>query len=166
MTVLAHGGILPQYQPAAEGERQISARRKGVKQGAMLFLLGALVVPLLGLFAGYAPGRIADVFGFFTASAAIICFLGGALRMLYAALFEEGAPARPFLPVPQVPYATQQGAALPNPPRMAALPPASASPPLGWRSRPQTAEIVQPPSVTDNTTQLLGKSKPEDGHVN
>ena len=165
MTVLAHGGIVPQYQPA-EGERQISARRKGVKQGAMLFLLGALVVPLLGLFASYAPGRIDVVFEFFAGAAAIICFLGGALRMLYAGLFEEGAPARPFLPVPQVPYATQPGAALPIAPRMSALPPAPATPPLGWRRRPQTAEIVNPPSVTDHTTQLLGKPKPEDGQIN
>jgi hypothetical protein len=161
MTVLAHGGVLPQYQPI-EGERQISARRKGVKQGALLFLVGALLVPLLGVFSSFANGRIEVVFEFFAASAAIICFLGGALRMLYAGLFEEGAPARPFMPMPQVPYAQPPGTALPIPPgRMSALPPAPANSALGWRARPQTAEILHPTSVTDNTTRLLGKSEPE-----
>ena len=64
MHLLAHGGMLPLYQPLA-GEQKISPRRKGVKQGALIFLLGVLLVPILAVFANFAPGRLSDVFGFF-----------------------------------------------------------------------------------------------------
>jgi hypothetical protein len=43
----------------------------------------------------------------------------------------------------------------------AALPPASANKAGNWRPRPQTAEIYQPPSVTENTTRLLDKEDPK-----
>jgi len=36
------------------------------------------------------------------------------------------------------------------------LPPPPAQSALGWR-RPNTAELVNPPSVTENTTRLLDK---------
>lgn len=152
MALLAHGGMLPHYQPA-EGEKTISPRRKGVKQGALLMLIGAVLVPLMGVFVAFAPGRIEVMFEFFAAFAAIVCFVGGPLRMLYAALFEEGAPTGRYVPSssysPPIPAASA---------RVSALPPASANPTVGWRARPQTAEIVQPPSVTDNTTRLLDRS--------
>ena len=95
MHLLAHGGMLPLYQPLA-GEQKISPRRKGVKQGALIFLLGVLLVPILAVFANFAPGRLSDVFGFFAILSALLCFVGGPLRMLFAALFEEGAPTRQF----------------------------------------------------------------------
>ncbi|HEY0385507.1 MAG TPA: hypothetical protein VGC64_05825, partial [Pyrinomonadaceae bacterium] len=37
----------------------------------------------------------------------------------------------------------------------AALPPAQSIPVSTWRQRPNTAEIVNPPSVTEHTTRLL-----------
>lgn len=154
MTVLSHGGILPQYQI---DNSEPSPRRKGVKQGAMLMLIGAILVPLLGVFIAYAPGRIELVFEFFCALAAIICFVGGPMRMLYAALFEESAQRRAVMP---------QGAYVPPPmppplnasARVSALPPATVNPANSWRDRPQTAEIVQPRSVAEGTTRLLDKS--------
>lgn len=76
------------------GETRISPRRKGVKQGALLMLIGAVLVPLLGVFSSFAPSRIGVAFEFFAAAAAILCFVGGPLRMLFAALFEEGAAPR------------------------------------------------------------------------
>lgn len=149
MHLLAHGGMLPIYQAPA-GEKTVSARRRGVRQGATLMLIGAVLVPLLGILAGFAPNRIGTVFEFFTASAAILCFLGGPLRMLYAALFEEGArqyfPSQPTYSPPPLPQ-----------PRVSALPPQPANQTAPWRQRPQTAEILAPPSVTDSTTQLLDK---------
>ena len=153
MHLLAHGGMLPIYQPLA-GEQKISPRKKGVKQGALLFLLGVLLVPILAAFASYAPGRLGNVFEFFTVVSAILCFTGGPLRMLFAALFEEGAPPRQFIASSYAPPA------IPPPPagRASALPPAAVNPASQWRSRPQTAEILQPPSVTDHTTRLLDKS--------
>lgn len=74
--------------------------------------------------------------------------------MLYAGLFEEGAP-RPVLqygpPVPM--HAPQQFAPRGQAP---ALPPPPARAPSSWR-RPNTAELANPPSVTENTTRLLDK---------
>ena len=156
MQILAYGGMLPpQYQTPA-GEKTISPRRKGVKQGALLMLIGAILVPVLGVMAGFAPGRLDNVFGFFAALSAIICFLGGPLRMLFAAIFEEGAPTPQFIGSSS--YAPQMSP--PQPARVSALPPPAVNPTASWR-RPQTAEIMQPPSVTDHTTKLLQKSEPE-----
>lgn len=156
MHLLAHSGMLPQY-PSPSEPKTISPRRRGVKQGAMLMLLGLLLVPILGVISAFAPSRIEDLFAFFAALTALICFLGGPLRMLFAGLFEEGAkppqylPANsympPVMPPPQV--------------RVSALPPPAINSTQPWRSRPDTAEIIQPPSVTDHTTRLLDKSEPE-----
>src|SRR2546421_10958397 len=118
MQLLAHGGMLPVYQEPA-GEKQISPRRRGVKQGAMLMLLGALIVPIFGVMSGFAPGRLENVFAFFAAMSAIVCFVGGPLRMLFAAIFEEGAPKYQFTPSSMyAPPVIQQAkvSALPPPP--------------------------------------------------
>ncbi len=152
MHLLAHGGMLPLYQPPS-GEKTISPRRRGVKQGVLLMLIGAVLVPLLGLFSSFAPFMISRAFEFFAATAAIICFIGGPLRMLFAAIFEEGARQHQFTPPP-----TYTAPVIPAPQaRVTALPPPPINSAASWRQRPQTAEIVQPPSVTDNTTRLLDK---------
>ena len=152
MHVLAHGGQLPQYQAPPTGEKTVSARRKGVKQGVMLMLIGVLLVPIFGVFSSYAPGKISNAFEFFAALTAIICFVGGPLRMLFAAIFEEGAPKYQF---PMAP--TYHPTSIPPAPRPAALPPPPVNPASQWQQRPQTAEILGPPSVTDHTTRLLDK---------
>jgi len=150
MHLLAQGGMLPIYSAPAD-EQTISPRRKGVKQGVLLMLLGAVLVPLLGVMAGFAPGRLDNVFAFFAAMTAVVCFVGGPLRMLFAAIFEEGAKPYPFPPATN--YAPP-----PIPPaRVSALPPATAMPTASVRPRTQTAEIAAPPSVTDSTTRLLDK---------
>ncbi|HVS80345.1 MAG TPA: hypothetical protein VHE60_01255 [Pyrinomonadaceae bacterium] len=154
MHLLAHGGMLPLYQPL-EGEQKISPRKRGVKQGVLIFLLGVLVVPILAVFTSFAPGRLSIMFEFFLILAAILCFAGGPLRMLFAALFEEGAQAYQYMR-PQS-YAPP---AIPAPARLSALPPPAANQ-TNWAARPQTAEILQPPSVTDSTTRLLEKPEPE-----
>ena len=154
MHLLASGGNLNLY-PSTPGEKTISPRRKGVKQGAFLMLIGAILVPIFGVMSGFAPSNtLENVFAFFAALTAIICFLGGPLRMLFAAIFEEGAPAPRFAPPP---YPRQV-----MPPRapISALPPQAVTPTVSWK-RPQTAEIMQPPSVTDHTTKLLEKTEPE-----
>jgi len=151
--LLGNAGILPVYHDPTEPV-QISARRKGVKQGGMLLLGGAVLVPLVGILADYSNSTFLEIL---TAFAAVICFLGGPLRMLYAGLFEEGAPkrslpmAQPFVGAP--PHSAQFG----MPPRHAALPPQSAQRPAQWRQRPVTAELAGPPSVTEGTTRLLDK---------
>jgi hypothetical protein len=155
LVLLNSGGLLPRYEPP--GEKKISPRRKGVKQGGTLMIIGAVLVPIFGVMSGFAPGNLENVFAFFAALAAIICFVGGPLRMLYAALFEEGASSPQFgPPVSYAPPAITSPAA-----RLSALPPGTVNPTTGWQARPETAEIAQPPSVTDNTTRLLEKPEPE-----
>jgi len=153
LQLLSSGGMLPVYRDA-EASKEMSPRKRGVRQGGLLLLLGMILVPILGVFASYINGPFPEILA---ALAAIICFLGGPLRMLYAALFEEGAPrpvfqnARPYIgaPSPNPQFA--------RPMHNAALPPPPAQSASGWRSRPITSELAGPPSVTENTTRLLDK---------
>ena len=155
MHLLGHGGILPHY-PTDPGDTTISPRRKGVKQGVILMLLGVLFVPIFGVMAGFSPGRVADIFAFFAAITAIICFIGGPLRMLFAGIFEEGAKPKSYMPA-----VSYMPPAMPPPQaRMSALPPPAVNT-QPWRARPDTAEIVPPTSVPDHTTKLLEKNESE-----
>ncbi|MGZ8835900.1 MAG: hypothetical protein ACXW3F_09305 [Pyrinomonadaceae bacterium] len=156
MHLLGHGGMLPHY-PTDPGDTTISPRRKGVKQGVILMLLGVLFVPIFGVMAGFSPGRVSDIFAFFAAITAIICFIGGPLRMLFAGIFEEGAKPKSYMPaMSYIPPA------MPPPPqaRVSALPPPSVST-QPWRARPDTAEMMPPTSVPDHTTKLLEKTESE-----
>jgi hypothetical protein len=153
--LLSNGGMVPVYRTPDEPV-VVSPRRKGVKQGGILFLSGMLICPILGMFSSFVPGAFPEML---LALAAIICFIGGPLRMLYAAIFEEGAPKpiRVYGPPGPVHMAPQQFAPHAQPP--AALPPARQQP--SWR-RPNTAELATPPSVTENTTRLLEKEDRND----
>jgi hypothetical protein len=150
LQLLSNGGNLPVYRSPDEPVT-VSPRRKGVKQGGLLFLSGAVLVPILAIFANYSNS---EFLGILTALAAIICFVGGLLRMLFAAVFEEGAPKpiRMYGPPPM--HMPQQFA--PHAPSPALPPPPARPQPTSWR-RPNTAELVNPPSVTENTTRLLEK---------
>lgn len=158
LTLLNTNGQLPEMM-AAEG---MSPRKRGVRQGAMLFGAGILLTPILGLIHELS-GLPEEIIGIF----AVICFLGGLLRMLYAALFEEGKnsttlksvtlPAPPLVVAPtNMPpgrplFANQM-------PPASALPPATARPvqPVYRRNPLDTQEIfVPPPSITEPTTRRL-----------
>ena len=156
MHLLGHNGMLPHY-PTDAGDTTISPRRKGVKQGVILMLLGVLFVPIFGAMAGFSGGPISDIFAFCAVITAIVCFVGGPLRMLFAGLFEEAAKPKSFMPA--VSYLPP---AMPPPPqaRVSALPPPSVST-QPWRARPDTAEIMPPTSVPDHTTKLLDKTESE-----
>ena len=150
--VLASGGLAPRYvQP---GNVPLSPRSKGVRQGAMLMLSTLFVVPVISLISVFIVGGEEVIIPL----AAIFCFIGGLLRMLYALMMEdayaqvEPNQMAPYAP-PGVPQFDRSG-------HNAALPPASVNPASGWRSRPNTAELVRPPSVTENTTRLLDKDDP------
>ncbi len=149
--MLGSGGMLPAnyVQP---GNKGISPRSKGVRQGAMLMLSTALIVPVLAILTVNFFGDPEVV----VPLAAIICFVGGLLRILYALIMED---ANPPIDVGQATgYVQGFGSHLDTSVRPS-LPPASASP-VGWRPRPNTAEIYQPPSITENTTRLLDKEDP------
>lgn len=154
--LLKTGGVVS-FRPA--GPRRLSPRQKGIRQGALMMLSTMLVVPLVAII-GVAlldlPGEVAGI-------AAVTCFVGGLLRIIYALMLEETeAPASDAAHLPT--YAPPVGAPLymnPPPARGAALPPpqqqgfsgADYRPPR----RPETGEVIpRPPSVTENTTRLLG----------
>ena len=150
MQLLNNGGNLPVYRSHDETAR-ISARKKGVKQGGLLLLSGALIVPILGMFASFSNFILPQMLAIL---AAIICFIGGPLRMFYAAVFEEGAPKPMNMYGPAPMHMPQQFVShAPNP---ALSPPPVRSQP-SWRAGPNTAELANPPSVTENTTRLLEK---------
>lgn len=145
LALIANGGNLGPY-PGANQRR--SARARGVRQGAVLFLLGVLIVPILGVLYHLVNESF---FGLLVPLSALICFVGGLMRMLFAAVFEEG---RPNVRVMSAPYVSPM-VGMPAP--VKALTPASANPAPVWRPRTSTAELVRPPSVTENTTRLLDK---------
>ena len=151
LQLLSNGGSLPVYRTPDEPV-PVSARRKGVKQGGLLLLSGAVLVPVLGIFASYSNSTFLEIL---TALSAIICFIGGPLRMLFAAVFEEGAPkpVRVYSPAPM--HIPQQF--VPHVPSPALPPPPARPQQPSWRARPNTAELVNSPSVTENTTRLLDK---------
>lgn len=163
LELMANGGVVPQYQPPSEVTRNVSPRRKGVQQGFALIFLAAVLTPLFAVLHEYI--RFPDIF---IALSAVIGFIGGALRVIYALIFEEGAQKVVYLNAPaQQPLLSpyQQPVAQPRPfadaNRARPLPPQQSAPPQGWR-RPNTSELINPPSVTENTTKLLDKQDREE----
>lgn len=158
--LLRTGGVVT-FRPS--GPRKLSPRQKGVRQGAMMMLSTMLFVPLVAII-GVAllnlPGEIAGI-------AAVTCFVGGLLRIIYAVMLEDReAPASESDQLNA--YAPPQGAPLymsPPPARGSALPPQQqpyAAPDYRASRRAETGEVVQrPPSVTEGTTRLLG-DQPDD----
>jgi zinc-ribbon domain len=130
-----------------------SARNRGIRQGAMLMLLTALIVPVSAMLAkiGILPRE-------FIALAAILCSVGGFMRLVYAIMFEEGAPSRKHAaPVFNAPAGAAQLHSRTVP---GALPPQQSRPASDFgRQRGETADMAQPPSVTENTTRLLDKTQ-------
>jgi hypothetical protein len=161
--VLAHRGQLPFVAPPpgapAPGLRQLSPRQKGIRQGAMFMLSTMLFVPLVAFISVFITGAPQ----FFVPAAAVIFFVGGLLRIIYAAMFEESAPAvappvahayvPPAAPPPYL-GAHERGAALP--------PPQAAPAPAARPPRFDTGELGPPrASVTDHTTRLLQRQTEE-----
>ena len=147
------GGVPEQLMTT--GAKLPTARRRGVKQGGAMILLGAFVVPILGV--------LSELMGFstyFVGLAALILFLGGFLRLIYAAIFESGNPhdktleenvmqtAQKFLSKKQNAKALPPSQSIPvdnyAPPRQ-----------VDWRD----TNDLEPPTVTDNTTKLLQKEE-------
>lgn len=154
--LLANGGLLPGQQQAGGELAPPSPRLKGVRQGGLVIIMGMFIVPFL-IFMIEELKIIPEGVGM---AAALIFFLGGFLRVLYAMLFEDGPLRRKTLPAGYVnaqaamPWAT--GGAGRD---AAALPPAQSVPANAYvPPRADTSEIVQrPPSVTEHTTKFLDK---------
>jgi hypothetical protein len=120
----------------------MTARRRGVRRGAKLMFFSGVLLPAAALlaFEGDAPGPLL-----------LVCTAGlaGLLWMVYSWLFNDNV-----LPVGRRARRKDLAAARDS----AALGAAQFVPaPLFSRQRGNTAEIYQPPSVTENTTKLLDK---------
>jgi hypothetical protein len=137
--------------PAPEKESQKpseSPRRKGVRQGVKLLficlVLAALTTRMGNPRANFLP---------------MMFFMAGLLRIIYAVIFQEGAPRKKKQDssLPYAPITTEQ---LDTAKRGSALPPSQGIPVAAFKTqRVNTAEMVSPPSVTEHTTKLLNESQ-------
>jgi hypothetical protein len=150
--LLAQGGVLRSGGEELR-EQAMSPRRRGVRQGVLLMLVGTVLVPALAILSDFNHDfRLLELL---IPLAAVICFAGGLVRILYASFFEQGADktkkdAPAYVP-PTAPPA-QLNASV----RASALPPAQSIPVSNYTPRHKTtAELVPPPSVTENTTRFL-----------
>ena len=158
--LLASGGLLPTHDGVPAQLTGDSPRRMGVRLGLMMMLVGAVLVPILGILGSFPWGR--DLMELLLPVTAVICFAGGLMRILYAVFFEQGAPKTkesiPAYAAPTTPAPPQLKAEA----RVSALPPQREQPPASFFTPPRRldiAELVQPPSVTENTTRLLDEDK-------
>lgn len=155
--LMANGGTLSTIAGDSSCTK-LSSRRKGVRRGAILIMLGAVLVPLLALLIDPPPGSLPEdrMPYLLIPLSAIIFFAGGLMRILYALLFEDSTPpalqASKFAP-PTSPSSI--AGQLNIPARGSALPPLTSVPVPEWKSQANTAEIISPSSVTENTTRLL-----------
>ena len=153
--LLARGGVPATAQTNKTGGPQVrglSPRQKGTRAGLMQMLSGLLVVPVIAILSH-------NIFGWqqlIIPLAALITFVGGLLRIIYARLYEDGTPemVTEALPAPPAPAHLSARA------RVSALPPQQSIPAADFAPRrANTAELVPPPSVTENTTRLLDEDK-------
>lgn len=141
------GGVMPELS-TNNSPRRRSPRDRGIRQGLFIFLLSFLVVPITLMVTLAMNARpLAVVISMF------LFFIGGLLRMAFAALFEESyslapAGAGDFLSAAEVHL--KRSVALPPPQLIPATP--YAAPKTGsWRD----TNDLQPVSVVEGTTKLL-----------
>ena len=155
--LLTTGGILPTLEATTE-KRKRSPRYEGVRQGVIMFFLGAVIVPLLGILYSFQVNGN-GLLEMLVPISAVLFFVGGFVRILYALIFEEATPQSTTVNSPALPYVPPVASSqLGTGARGTALPPAQSIPVSSWRQPHNTAEIVRPPSVTENTTRLLNDS--------
>ena len=130
-------------QPVAPRPPEMTARRRDMRRGAKLMFFSAFLFPVF-LALGLAVDEPAPLL------IPLFTFLAGLALVLYARLFADNT-----MPVGTGAARTDLGAAGDR----AALgaPPFVPASLFNQQKRANTAEIYQPPSVTENTTKLLDK---------
>jgi hypothetical protein len=147
--LLARGGLTTTAPQSGPQVRGLSPRQKGTRAGIMQMMSGLLVVPIVAILSHNIFGWQ----GLIIPLAALITFVGGLLRIIYARLYEDDTPEM----LPDSPPAPAQLTARA---RVSALPPPQSVPAADFAPRRvNTAELVPPPSVTENTTRLLDEDK-------
>jgi hypothetical protein len=152
--IVANGGIVP--APSQSFFAAGSPRRRGVMQGAFIFMLSFLIVPIITMIT-----VAMDAEPFAVVISAVLLTMGGLLRIAYALMFESGAVGGKTLEQ-NIIAASQQalsGNKAPNqlPAGQSISVSAYAPPATGaWRD---TNDLSHPSSVTDGTTKLLQEEK-------
>jgi hypothetical protein len=151
--VVLNGGM-PQQLKVKEAKPP-TPRRRGLKQGGAWFLLGVILVPLLGVLSALLHFK-EEIIGL----AAILFFIGGIVRMIFALIFESGDPADKT--IEENVYQTAQKL-LNKQPQANALPPQQSIPVDSYapprQSNWRDTNDLEPSSVTDSTTKLLHKEQ-------
>lgn len=167
--LLANNGALPSALKAADegkphsrldlvlnggdsGATRFSPRRRGINHGLLLWMIGAVLVPL-----SVVLTQTLELGPALTVTLAILLFVGGLMRMLYALLIQEGGRQTDKR------MTDENSSPIYTPPIVAppsALPASSAKSIPSFKHR-TTAELVQPASVTDHTTRLLEMQETE-----
>jgi hypothetical protein len=144
--LLTTGGISP--SEIEGGKSRWSPRRRGVRQGAILLFIAMCLLPLAPLLG--SGGEVLP----------LMFIMAGLMRMLYARIFQEGAPPR-ISQVSMLPHAAANRVGQASTASERALPPAQGVPVSDFQaSRGITKEMAGPPSVTEHTTKLL--NEPQD----
>ncbi|HET6891671.1 MAG TPA: hypothetical protein VFH31_11260 [Pyrinomonadaceae bacterium] len=144
--LIATGGVPAEREP--EGGR-LSPAFRGVRKGVWVILVGVLMTLVIGLLTAADDDFAVLLF------LPLLCFVVGFVRVLYGVFLENRAPRgkkdsdQPQVPPVRPPQAISAARNLELPP--VRVPPATAF----TEKQVKTAEIVQPPSVTENTTRLL-----------
>jgi F0F1-type ATP synthase assembly protein I len=153
--IIANDGLIPEKYVRVKDAKN-SPKKRGIKQGATLFLSGILIVPLIAIiFAG-----IYNTEGFIVAIAALLTFVAGILRMLYAVLFESGNPNENTLEenvlATSQKFLNKQKNKNALPPEQS-IPTSAYEPPTAgnWRD---TSDLEQS-SVAEDTTKLLEQNQ-------
>jgi hypothetical protein len=149
--LLTSGGVstTTPHMNAAGGAQSLSPRRKGMRQGSALMLVGAFLMPMIAML-----HPLIGLKGEYSLIGVLI-FLVGLLRLLIAVIFEDKSPTM-LQGTPHYAPPNAQGQFDPRA-QASALATGEFRPAQGlFARRVDTSEIPQPPtSVTDHTTRLL-----------
>ena len=143
--LIAHNGVLTKVSEEMKEDR-LSPRQKGVRQGVLLLFASLIVGFFVTLLSVFVIGR-PELFIPMTAG---VFFLSGILRVAYAYMFEPAAHIEEQTPAPAQVRGSERGYALPPAQNMTAT--------HYVEQRVNTAEMVTPPSVTEQTTRLLDQN--------
>lgn len=135
------GGALPVQRAEETQPAALSPRRKGIRRAAKMMFFSGVLFPIF-LAIGIAEEEGAALVP------PVILFFASLAWMLYARLFSDNT-------VPGALNRSVQTSTLGPPPARTPLPPANTTYIPNTGPRVRTNELVQPPSVTENTTRLL-----------
>ena len=139
--LVTNGGALAGFD--TEGKPQLSRRQRGIRKGAILIIVSGLLITTV-TFMTALKSVLVFLFG-----PVLLVFLYGLVHLLYTLLRKQRTDLES-----QTQLAATSSRQL-NVARDAALPAHGSVPVANWRQPIDTSEMVQPSSVTENTTKLL-----------